>query len=231
MMIWNNQQFLNQLFTKIKIMSKSTFLAITAMALLVACGQQNQPAKDNNASEQAVDNTELTYIPTCDMNEEFDGDGTEEPLVCVYSYATELLDTDTDTPRYRTAIKRNGEFIQYVEGKLDKMPKTLDFVGTAEEDDANFDGENDVIIFLGNYAYGPADQTYSVYDLWTYDKDSKSLKLVKEFRNITNQAIDKTKKHIIGTIEDDFGSLLFKQWKWNENGELFLEKEWDNGQG
>ena len=83
------------------------------------------------------------------------------------------------------------------------------------EDDINFDGIPDLMIFTG---LGGRGITQSLHDAWVWNPDTRDFYKVEEFDMIQEPEIDSSKKEIISHIRD-VNALYLETYKW-KNGKL-----------
>ena len=87
------------------------------------------------------------------------------------------------------------------------------------EDDINFDGIPDLMIFTG---LGGRGNTQSLHDAWVWNPDTRDFYKVEEFDMIQEPEIDSSKKEIISHIRD-VNALYLETYKW-KNGKLVKVK-------
>ena len=87
------------------------------------------------------------------------------------------------------------------------------------EDDINFDGIPDLMIFTG---LGGRGNTQSLHDAWVWNPDTREFYKVEEFDMIQEPEIDSRKKEIISHIRD-VDALYLETYKW-KNGKLVKVK-------
>ena len=87
------------------------------------------------------------------------------------------------------------------------------------EDDINFDGIPDLMIFTG---LGGRGNTQSLHDAWVWNPDTREFYKVEEFDMIQEPEIDSSKKEIISHIRD-VNALYLETYKW-KNGKLVKVK-------
>ena len=87
------------------------------------------------------------------------------------------------------------------------------------EDDINFDGIPDLMIFTG---LGGRGITQSLHDAWVWNPDTREFYKVEEFDMIQEPEIDSSKKEIISHIRD-VNALYLETYKW-KNGKLVKVK-------
>ena len=87
------------------------------------------------------------------------------------------------------------------------------------EDDINFDGIPDLMIFTG---LGGRGNTQSLHDAWVWNPDTRDFYKVEEFDMIQEPEIDSSKKEIISRSRD-VNALYLETYKW-KNGKLVKVK-------
>ena len=87
------------------------------------------------------------------------------------------------------------------------------------EEDINFDGIPDLMVFTG---LGGRGVTQSLYDVWVWNPDTRDFYKVEEFDMIQEPEIDSRKKEIISHIRD-VDALYLETYKW-KNGKLVKVK-------
>ena len=87
------------------------------------------------------------------------------------------------------------------------------------EDDINFDGIPDLMIFTG---LGGRGNTQSLHDAWVWNPDTREFYKVEEFDMIQEPEIDSSKKEIISRSRD-VNALYLETYKW-KNGKLVKVK-------
>lgn len=87
------------------------------------------------------------------------------------------------------------------------------------EDDINFDGIPDLMVFTG---LGGRGVTQSLYDVWVWNPDTRDFYKVEEFDMIQEPDIDSSKKEIISRSRD-VDAFYLETYKW-KNGKLVKVK-------
>ena len=87
------------------------------------------------------------------------------------------------------------------------------------EDDINFDGIPDLMIFTG---LGGRGNTQSLHDAWVWNPDTRDFYKVEEFDMIQEPEIDSSKKEIISRSRD-VNAFYIETYKW-KNGKLVKVK-------
>ena len=87
------------------------------------------------------------------------------------------------------------------------------------EDDINFDGIPDLMIFTG---LGGRGNTQSLHDAWVWNPDTRDFYKVEEFDMIQEPDIDSSKKEIISRSRD-VDAFYLETYKW-KNGKLVKVK-------
>ena len=87
------------------------------------------------------------------------------------------------------------------------------------EDDINFDGIPDLMIFTG---LGGRGNTQSLHDAWVWNPDTREFYKVEEFDMIQEPEFDSSKKEIISRSRD-VNALYLETYKW-KNGKLVKVK-------
>ena len=87
------------------------------------------------------------------------------------------------------------------------------------EDDINFDGIPDLMIFTG---LGGRGNTQSLHDAWVWNPDTREFYKVEEFDMIQEPDIDSSKKEIISRSRD-VDAFYLETYKW-KNGKLVKVK-------
>lgn len=87
------------------------------------------------------------------------------------------------------------------------------------EDDINFDGIPDLMIFTG---LGGRGNTQSLHDAWVWNPDTREFYKVEEFDMIQEPEIDSSKKEIISRSRD-VNAFYIETYKW-KNGKLVKVK-------
>ena len=87
------------------------------------------------------------------------------------------------------------------------------------EDDINFDGIPDLMIFTG---LGGRGNTQSLHDAWVWNPDTREFYKVEEFDMIQEPEVDSSKKEIISRSRD-VNAFYIETYKW-KNGKLVKVK-------
>ena len=87
------------------------------------------------------------------------------------------------------------------------------------EEDINFDGIPDLMVFTG---LGGRGVTQSLYDVWVWNPDTRDFYKVEEFDMIQEPDIDSSKKEIISRSRD-VDAFYLETYKW-KNGKLVKVK-------
>ncbi len=108
------------------------------------------------------------------------------------------------------------EFIQeYAEGDL----TDVNWIG---EEDINFDGIPDLMIYIGTNAVGRVSE---FFDAYVWDKDKHSFVRVEQFAEIANPQFEADKQCITSTYRIGANEITISTYKWIENKLSLVNEE------
>ena len=179
-----------------------------ALAILMAsCGGQNSQEKPENLVSAMPAETAETTVQAAS---ERDG----------YTFSTTFRKNEDDQCDAIILTCQKGEKSQEFASEL-VWPKDEDILrsetaGDVIEEDINFDGVPDVVVYLGDYSVL---STIEFYAACVWDEASQSFKLVEKYEGIPNPVIDAEKKVIISNYMDLSDNVIEDVYRWVD-GEL-----------
>ena len=220
---------------------KKSFLIVSALMLLMACGGKKtnggdvavadstnvndtiavadsvQTAVDEATDEDAID--ELVFTPNLKSDKALDlSDGKDEAAKYFPVWDEDIVyeeDEEEGVVRYQLSLGYDRPLQQLYE-VLPGKPANKNEVGRVILIDLNKDGHTDALICLGRY--GVNKDLY--FDAYLWDESGCIFSRVKAFREIPNPGIDKKTSNITSHIGSDV-----EIWLWKGKNKTKIEKQ------
>lgn len=136
------------------------------------------------------------------------------------SVVTEVAhDADGNPTRITVRVMRRGKTFQKMTTSywLEAIPNNAYEVGKVSRVDINFDGINDILVYLGEYS----NRGYEYYDAWVWNRKKQRYVHVEKFHEIANPEVNCADKWIESTSPISFSEEVYNRYEWRR-GQLVL---------
>lgn len=198
-------------------MKKINLLAVTAAAMLMAC-TGNKPADNQKpTSESDKDSLEQVseqksgregYTFKASFHKDENGQCDALLLTCQSEEKSQQFTFEFNWPKDESLLGESGEIT---------------------ENDINFDGIPDVMVYLGDFGVNPGLFPTMFYGACIWDAETESFEQVKEFEGIANPKIDAESKTITSEYANPMDDVFHEVYAWKD-GKLVLTESSSSNQ-
>ena len=188
-------------------MKKTLLFALTA--LLASCGMNtNQDTSVNNITSAPAKAEESTAKALSERDD--------------YTFNTTFRKNEDNQCDAIVVNCQKGEksqqFVCEFVWPKDEDILTLEGSGIISEEDINFDGIADLVVYLGNFGVLSTIQFYAAY---VWDEGSQSFQEVENYSDLPNAEVDEVRKAIVSSYYNVADVFVEEVYGW-ENGKLKL---------
>lgn len=189
-------------------------LKTLALLMLIGCGNAHSgstsPIASSSTTEQAAENSapQATDMASANAN---------RPERDAYSFkvTTDLDDAGAYVDSIYVEGWANGKLTDFRYGHALWVEQLTTKTDWLREDDINFDGYPDLLVFHGYVGYGG--QGGDVYEAFVWDADKRAFVYVDEFNSLPDPTCDDESKTITIAYRDGAESVVHATYRVNGN--------------